>query len=128
MKLNFRNLAILTSSIFFALAFTWMLAPDLLLSNWGVEFSSEVGLMSRRAAALYAGIGVMFFSARNAAPSPARLALLKGAAVACLMLAALGIFELATSHARVGILGAVAIEIGLLLAFLHVARTQPSNP
>lgn len=60
----------------------------------------------------------MFFSARNAEPSPARSALLKGAAVVCLMLAVLGIFELATGHAEVGILVAVFIEVALTLTFL----------
>jgi hypothetical protein len=63
-------------------------------------------------------MGVMFFSARNAEPSPARLALIKGAAVGCLMLAILGVFELATGHAKVGILVAVFIEVALTLAFL----------
>jgi hypothetical protein len=120
MKLDFRSLAILTSLVFFSLALTWMLAPNLLLSNWGVESSSTVGLVGRRGAALYAGLGVMFFSARNAEPSPARSALLGGTVVTCLVLAALGVFEFATGHAKVGILTAVFIEIALVLAFLTV--------
>jgi len=127
MKFNFRTLAILPSLIFFALALTWIFAPHLLLSNWGVELSSSVGLVSRRGAALYAGIGVMFFSARNAAPSPSRSALLKGAVVACLMLAALGVFELATGHAGVGILAAVFIEVALVLSFLVVHLKELAN-
>lgn len=118
MKLNFQTLAVLATLIFFALALTWMLAPNLFLSNWGVEFTTSAELVGQRGAALYTGMGVMFFSARNEAPSPARSALLKGAAVACLMLAALGVFELATGHAGVGILGAVFIEVALVLAFL----------
>ena len=118
MKLYFRNLAILTSFIFLALALTWMLAPNLFLASWGVDLSSSAELVGRRGAALYAGIGVMFFSARNAKPSPARSALIKGAAVVCLMLAALGVFEFATGHAEVGILVAVFIEVALTLAFL----------
>lgn len=124
MKLNFRNLAILTSLLFFALAISWMLAPNLLLSNWGVELSSPVELVGRRGAALYAGIGVMFFSARNAEPSIARSALVRGFVVACLILAALGVFELATGHANSGILTAVFIEVALVLAFMYVNRTD----
>lgn len=118
MKLDFRSLAILIALIFFSLALTWMLAPNLLLSNWGIEFSSQVGLVGRRGAALYAGIGVMFFSARNAEPSPARSALVAGLVVACLTLAALGVFELVAGHANLGILAAVFIEVALTLAFL----------
>jgi len=120
MKLDFRSLAILTALVFFSLALTWMFAPHLLLSSWGVEFSSPVGLVGRRGAALYAGMGVMFFSARNATSSSARSALLRGAVVTCLVLAVLGVFDLATGHAKVGILAAVFIEIALALAFLTV--------
>jgi hypothetical protein len=120
MKLNFRNLALLSAILFLSLALIWMFAPDLALSSWGVEFSPEVGLVARRAAALYAGIGVMFFLARNAEPSPARSALLGGAIVTCLVLAVLGVFELATGHAKVGILTAVFIEVALVMAFLAV--------
>ena len=104
-----------------------MLAPNLLLSNWGVEFSSAVGLVGRRGAALYAGMGVMFFAARNAEPSPARSALLQGAVVACLVLAVLGVFELATGHAEVSILVAVFIEVALVLAFLVVRFKELVN-
>jgi hypothetical protein len=124
MDVNFRHLAILSAVVFFALGFAWMLVPDFFPSRWGVEFSYAVGLIGRRGAALYIGIGVMFFSARNAEPSPARSALVKGFTVACLTLAGLGLFEFFTGHARSGMLGAVLIEVALSLAFLSVARTE----
>ncbi|HEY3048403.1 MAG TPA: hypothetical protein VGJ72_13220 [Polaromonas sp.] len=127
MKISFRRVAILSAFIFFALALTWMLAPGVLLSSWGVDLSSQAGLVGRRGAALYAGIGVMFLHARNAAPSPARSALLRGAVVACLLLAVLGISELVNGHAGPGILVAVAIEVVLVMAFLHVAITRQST-
>ncbi|MES2102616.1 MAG: hypothetical protein V4634_01250 [Pseudomonadota bacterium] len=120
MKLQFRSLAILSALVFFALALTWMLAPNLLLSEWGVEFTAPVGLVGRRVAALYAGIAVMLFSARNAEPSTARSALIKGVAVSCLMLATLGLFEFGAGHANPSILVAVSIEVALSLAFLYV--------
>lgn len=120
MKFHFRKLAILASFIFFALALTWMFAPDLMATPWGVELSSSAELIGRRGAALYTGMGVMFFSARNAEPSLARSALLKGGVIVCLLLVALGVFELATANAGIGILGAVIIEIVLALAFLAV--------
>lgn len=124
MKLNFRNIAILASFIFFALAITWMLAPNLFLASWGVDFSSSAELVGRRGGAVYAGVGLMFFSARNAEPSLARSAMVRGVVVACLILATLGIFELATGHANSGILTAVFIEVALVLAFLYVNRTD----
>jgi hypothetical protein len=124
MKLDFRSLAILTALVFFSLAPTWMLAPNLLLSNWGVEFSSPIGLVGRRGAALYAGIGAMFFSARNAEPSSSRSAMVAGLVVACLTLAALGVFELVAGHATRGILAAVFFEVAFTLAFLYIERAR----
>ncbi len=46
-----------------------MLTPNFFPSGWDVEFSYPVGLIGRRGAALYVGIGFMFFSATNAEPS-----------------------------------------------------------
>ena len=125
--MNFRNLAILTSLVCFVLAVTWTLAPNSLLTVWGIEFSYPVGLVSRRGAALFAGIGVMFFRARNAEPSSARSALISGFVVGCVALAVLGTIELATGHAGLGILSAVLVEVALALALLYVARTQGSQ-
>lgn len=122
--MNFRNLANLTSLLFFMLAAIWIFSPAFLLSTWGVDSASPSGLVERRLAALYLGIGVIFFSARTAQPSSARTAMASGFIVTCLALAALGIFEFASGHAKPGILSAVLVEVALALAFIHVARTQ----
>ena len=100
-----------------ALALAWSLAPQVLLSLWTVDFSEPVGLMCRRTAALFAGVGVMLFQVRHAAPSPVRSAVATGFIVACTLLAFLGITELVMGHAGPGILLAVAIEIALAFAF-----------
>lgn len=127
MDTRFRKVAILTALIFLALAFAWMFASGEQLSRWGVSASSSTELLGRRAAALYAGIGIMFLQARNAEPSPARTALLHGAIVTCLMLAVLGTAELINGHAGPGILAAVVIEIVLVIAFLYAARTRQTT-
>jgi uncharacterized protein (DUF2062 family) len=120
MKIEFKMLATLAGSLFLSLALVWLFAPILLLSDWGVEFSEGVGLLGRRAAALYAGIGVMFLLARSAEPSTARSALVKGLLVSCFMLAALGMYELWGGHATNKILLAVVIEIAFALACMSV--------
>lgn len=122
MPFTFRSLAILASAICFGLAAVWLLAPNLLLGIWEVEYSYSVGLVARRAAALFLGIGVMFVLARNSEPSQSRMALTSGFIVACLTLAALGIFELLSGHAGVGILSAVVVEVALAVAFLSCMR------
>ena len=103
MPLSFRNLAIVAAVVCFALSVTWLLAPDLLLAMWDVEYSYPVGLLGRRGSALFLGIGVMFLLARNAEPSTSRSALVSGFTIGCLALAALGIFEFFTGHAGPGI-------------------------
>ena len=119
---GFRTLAALSSVLFMALACLWMLAPARSLALWGVQSNDVAELVSRRGAAMYAGISVMFFMARSAPPSPARRALVSGVIVACLILAALGLFEISAGRAQLGILLAVIIEVALSLAFLLVDR------
>lgn len=119
MHLSFQNIATITAAICFALTIVWLLLPQRLLSIWGVNnYSYPVGLVSRRGGALFLGIGVMFFLARNAELSPTRTALSAGFIVGCLALASLGIVEFATKRARIGILLAVLVEIMLAAAFL----------
>jgi len=118
MHLSFQNLATITAFICFTLTIVWLLAPQRMLSIWGVNYSYPVGLVSRRGGALFLGIGVMFFLARNAELSPSRTALSTGFIVGCLALASLGIVEFATKRARIGILLAVLVEVILVAAFL----------
>jgi hypothetical protein len=122
--MNFRNLATFTALVCCALTVIWAFAPNTLLSTWGVDFSYPVGLVGRRSAALFAGLGIMLFQARLAEPSPARSAIVAGFIVASITLACLGIFELTMGHARLGILSAVAVEFGLGISFIYVARKQ----
>lgn len=97
-----------------------MFAPVQMLSGWGVELTTEVGLVVRRIAALYTGLAVMFFMVRNAEHSTTRTALIAGTITSCLILALLGVYEFDTGHASSGILTAVIIEVALVLAFLYV--------
>jgi hypothetical protein len=127
MTLNFRTIAISASVICFVLGGTWLLAPSLLLEMWGVQYSYPVGFIARRAAALFLGVGVMFVLARDAQPSQTRTALTVGFSVACLALAAIGVFEFATGHAGAGILLAVVVEVGLAVLLLRSTRSASSH-
>ena len=126
MKDSFHKLATVAAIAFFALALVWMFAPAQSLSIWGIEFSVGAGVVSRRCAAVYAGFGVMFFLARNSVPSSGRRALVMGVVVACLILALLGLFELAAGHVHLGILPAALIEIALSVSLLCVDRSPPT--
>ena len=125
--MTFRQMAILSSALLFALAAVWMWVPELLLTQWGVAYSSEVGLISRRAAAFYAGIAVMLLLARNAELTKARSALALGLSVACFILATLGVLEWHFGTATAQILVAVALETLLGIGFLLTNKGQSIN-
>jgi hypothetical protein len=118
--ITFYRLSVFTAVLFLLLASLMMFAPAQILTNWGVTLSVSVGLMARRVAALYTGIAVMFFIARNAEHSTTHTALIYGIVTSCLMLGALGAYELYVGHATVGIISAVLIEVALALAFTYV--------
>lgn len=117
--LTFYRLALLTSILFVVLAIILMFVPALMLTGWGVDLTTSVGLVARRIAALYTGLAVMFFLVRNAEHSTTRTALSYGTITGCMILAILGVYEFATGHASSGILAAVTIEVALVLAFLN---------
>jgi lysylphosphatidylglycerol synthetase-like protein (DUF2156 family) len=123
-SLSFHRLSVFSSILFVVLAIILMFAPTLMLTSWGVELTTSVGLVARRIAALYTGLAVMFFMVRNAEHSTTRTALITGTITACSILALLGVYEFATGHATSGILTAVFVEVALVLAFLYVGARR----
>jgi len=118
--LSFHRLSVFSSILFVVLAINLMFAPAQMLTSWGIELTTSVGLVARRIAALYIGLAVMFFMVRHAEHSTTRTALISGTITACSILALLGVYEFATGHATSGILTAVLVEVALVLAFLDV--------
>jgi len=125
MNVTFRGLAMLYSFFCLLLAGMFLLNPDFILSQWQVDFSDPVGLVARRCGAFFAGLAVMFFCARNAEPSLARTAIVKGFVVAMLILAGLGVMEFAAGDAGPGRLTAVAVEIACVLALAVAVDVRP---
>lgn len=122
--MSFRHVAILTSLLFLVLALGWMLCPEQMLTQWGVQYSDSTGVVSRRGAAFYLGFAVMFFVARNTENSATRMALIKGIITTCTLLILLAVYEFSVGHANNKILIAALIEAILGLAFLYVWRTS----
>lgn len=122
--MTFRHLTILSSVLLFGLSAVWMYSPELMLTQWGVQYSDGAGLVSRRAAAFYAGIALMLMLARNAEPSKARFAVATGVSLACLILATLGILEWQSGSATAEILVAVCLESVLAVAFLLSSKAK----
>jgi hypothetical protein len=117
---TFRGAAIAASSLCLALAALWMGAPQFILWVWQIDGSQATLVMARRGAALFLGLAVMLWLARDAESSPTRSALAIGFSVCCAALAALGIYDFMAGHAGLGIWMAVVVESALALTFAAV--------
>ena len=104
----------------FALGAGYLLAGALIVGRWQLDPTSGVLMLGRRLGALYLGLSVIFFLARSSGPSPARVALSSGTAVACILLALTGLHAFATGLVGSGMLISVAVELLLAVAFLRV--------
>jgi hypothetical protein len=128
MKLQVRSVAAATALVFSALSLTLIFAPHLIVGDWGLDVTLSVEVVCRRVGALFGGVAVMFFFAREAEPSVARTALIKGVVAICALLTALGLFELSSGNVTPRILIPVAIEVVMMLAFLVAGRSHPGPP
>jgi hypothetical protein len=120
MSLNFKSLAVISAVICYILALTWIFFPNLLLALWSVPYSEPVGVVARRGGALFTAIGTIFLISKNAEVSLARYGIVIGFALGCASLALLGLLELMSNHAGIGILSAVIVEIALATAFVLI--------
>jgi hypothetical protein len=117
---TFYRVSIVTSILLLLLASVLMFAPAQMLTSWGIELTDALGVLARRMAAVYIGMSVMLFFARNAEHSPARTAIIYGVRTTCLLLAALGAYEFSVGHVSNGILPAILVEIVIVIAFACV--------
>ncbi len=118
--LTFYRVSVVTSILLLLLASVLMFAPAQMFTSWGIELTEALGVLARRIAAVYIGISVMLFFARNTEHSPARTAIIYGVRTTCLLLAALGAYEFSVGHVTSGILPAIVIEIAIVIAFAWV--------
>ena len=121
---SFRLVAIVASGICSLLAIVWLLAPQLILWLWQIGDPQPALVMARRGGALFLGLAIMLFLARNAESSPTRRAISAGLCLACATLATLGISEWIAGHAGIGIGLAALVEILLSASFAKTAFTN----
>jgi hypothetical protein len=122
--MSFKTIAAITAIIGLVLGAAYLFLGELVIGRWQIEPTESVLLLGRRIGVLYLGLALMFFLARSAPVSVARTALSAGFAVALMILALLGIYELAAGHVGPGILASAAIEFLLALAYLRVLFTE----
>jgi type IV secretory pathway VirB2 component (pilin) len=124
MSLTFARLATFTSALAFLLAVAFTFWPEFYFGLWQVQYSSPMGVPTRRTAALLFTLGAILFLARNSEPSSARRALSLGLALGAAALAIQALYEFLTGNAGTLILVACITEVGLAAAFLLVGQRE----
>ena len=122
--MSFRAIAIITAIVSLVLGAGYLFAGALLIGRWQIEPTNSVLLFVRRMGALYLGLSIMFFLARSAPVSVARTALSAGTAVACSLLALLGVYELSAGRVGPAILPSVVVEGLLALGYIRILFTE----
>ena len=99
-----------------------LLAPDIYLKLYVVEYDQTMAFAAQRLAPAIVGLGALLLLARDLPPGPfaARFAALT--ALVWFGVAATGVFHFSTGSANANILVAAALEILLGLIFLVAAR------
>ena len=118
--MSFRTIAVITAIVTLVLGAGYLLAGTLLVGRWQIEPTASVLLFGRRIGALYLGLSVIFFLARSAPVSAARTALATGTAVACSLLATLGVYEFSAGRAGPAILASAVVEGLLALGYIRI--------
>jgi hypothetical protein len=118
--MSFRTIAIITAIVTLVLGVGYLFVGALVVGRWQIQPTDSVLLLGRRMGALYLGLSVISFLARSAPVSVARTALCTGTAVACSLLATLGVYEFSAGRAGSAILVSVVVEALLALGYIWI--------
>lgn len=118
--MSFKTLAVITAIVALVLGIGYLVFGTVIVGRWLIQPTDGVLLLGRRIGCLYLGLSVMYFLARSAPVSVARTALSAGTAVALLLLALFGVYELASGHAGRGILASAALELLIALGYIWI--------
>jgi len=122
--LDFRTLSILSTALAAALFLTLLFMPELVFWLFQIPDSESAAFLSRRAAVLFLGYGVLMWLVRNAENSSVRRAICMGWGTAMTALAVLGTIEFIRGFVGPGIFSAVAIETFVGVSYLRLARNM----
>jgi len=122
--MTFRIIAVITAIVTLVLGVGYLFVGAIVVGRWEIQPTESVLLLGRRMGALYLGLSVIFFLARSAPVSLSRAALCTGTAVACSLLAILGIYEFSSGRAGSAILASVAVEALLALGYIWILFTD----
>ncbi len=122
--MTFRAVATFTSILLFILGVGYLFAGGIVVGRWNLPATDEVLLVARRIGAIYLGLSVLFFMAKQAPASPTRTAISAGATAVLTLLVVLGVYEFASGRVGAGIFVSAGIELLLAIGFVVVLITD----
>lgn len=106
-----------------AIGAIWLLAPDFMYGQLGVNDAGPVAIyMARRYATMFFGYSVLLWLARDIAASPAGRVIAAGGAVVATVLAGVSAWGATSGVTGPAIWGAAALEVVLAAFFVRVWR------
>lgn len=118
--MTFRAIATITSVLLFLLGVGYLFAGATVVGRWDLQATEGVLLVARRIGAIYVGLSVLFFMAKNVSASPARTAMSAGGVAVLSLLVILGVYEFLGGRVGAGIFVSVGIESLLAIGYIIV--------
>ncbi|MEJ6398863.1 hypothetical protein [Yoonia sp. 208BN28-4] len=122
--MTFKLVAMVLAAFCVALSVMWFVDVGLYTVTYGVAADTGTQFLGRRMAPILLGLGLMFYLARNAPPSPLRRTMCLGIAVAFAGVATTGIMAFIDGVASFAILIAAGTEFAAALAFIAVSQDR----
>jgi hypothetical protein len=116
--INFETLRLITASICVLLAYGWLFWPRFILWLWQVKAEAGDIWAARRGGALFAGLAVILVGAKGSGSEAQALSY--GLALACLILASLGLLAFFQKKAGPLIWVAIVVELALVCGFILI--------
>lgn len=120
--MSFKLLSILAAALLFTLFAALMFAPGLIYAIFELEPASSTDVISRRAAMLFVGLGLIAWLGRRAEAGQERRAIALGFSICMAGLAILGVFEFIRGGVGPGVWLAISVEALFALGFMTAKK------
>ncbi|RED18173.1 hypothetical protein [Pontivivens insulae] len=121
--MTYSKIMLASASLFGALAFFLIAAPEVIFLLFGLPGSDDATVMSNRAAALFVGLAALSWFGRSVRTNEAKVLTLKSLIATMGSLIAVGVFHAVTKQVGFGVAVALVGEGLFLMAYLNCLKS-----
>jgi len=114
--MTYKLIALIVAVGALILGLSFIFFGSTMLKNWSLQVTDSALVVAKRLGAIYLGLSALLFLSRTNMPPNEAIAV--GMAVACGLLACLGLFELNAGKVSKAIIGSVIVETLFAIAFI----------